>query len=61
MERLRLAIGWSVLVAWLVSMALDTAPIEYNVPAQLHALMTLVATSMFMPTVVKHLKGNNDE
>lgn len=61
MERLRLAIGWTVLIMWVLSMAFDAAPLEYQVPASLHALMTLVATAMFGPTIVKKIKGNNGE
>lgn len=59
MERLRLAIGWTVLAAWVFSMILDAVVPEYAVPATVHGLMLLVVGAFFGPNIVGR-KRNGD-
>lgn len=52
-ERLRLAFGWIVLVAWAVSFVLDVVVVTYDPPAGLQPLALAVAGYLFAIPVAR--------
>lgn len=52
MERLRLALGWTIVGAWTLSLVLDAIPgSTYDPPASVHVLMMVVAGALFGPRI----------
>ena len=50
--RLRLVLGWIIVITWVVSLVLDALLPMYDVPATVHGLMMLVAGALFGPSIV---------
>lgn len=61
MNRLRLAVAWIIVGAWIGSLGLDAFIPEYDAPATTHALMMIVAGFLFGPTIMSRGKKNGDE
>lgn len=62
LARLRLALGWVVLVAWVASFGLSVAstlgfPVEWTTPPRLDLLMGFVTGALFAPDVVKRFRN----
>lgn len=51
-DRLRIAIGWIAVSAWIVSFILDAILPRYVVPPTVHGLMLIVAGALFGPTIM---------
>ena len=51
LTRLRLAVAWIIVVAWLASLIADAVLPQYEVPATVHGLMLIVAGFLFGPTI----------
>lgn len=58
MDRLRNAIGWTVLIAWGTSFVLDAALKNYDPPVSVHALMMIVAGAAFGGSIIKRNGAN---
>ncbi len=56
---LRLSIGWSVLVLWIVSIVLNSIPSAIDVAPDLTPLMTIVVGALFTPEVIGALRRRN--
>lgn len=52
MERLRVAVGWVVVCAWVASLIVDALVKTYDPPTTLHIVMMIVAGYLFAPTIV---------
>lgn len=59
MNRLRLAMGWAVVGAWVISFVLESIDRTYHTPQGLQVLATMVAGALFAPSIIRR-KDNND-
>lgn len=58
LDRLRLAIGYSILATWLGAFVVSVIKPEFDVSPALQALMTLVAGISLAPTIFSGKNGN---
>ena len=56
---LRLVVGWLIVTAWTVSLVLDAALHDYDVPPSVHGLMLLVAGALFGPSITGRRRNGN--
>jgi hypothetical protein len=60
-KRLLNVIGWTILIAWCISMVLDVALKNYSPPPTIHGLMmALVGTAFGATSVSAWRKGSDD-
>lgn len=55
-DRLRLAVAWLIVAAWMASLVGDAFVESYEVPATVHGLMLIVAGFLFGPTITGRKK-----
>jgi hypothetical protein len=58
LDRLRTVMGWAIIVAWTISLALDASIMTYEPPTSIHILMMLAAGALFGPKIIGR-NGNN--
>lgn len=61
LDRLRLAVAWIIVVLWLVLVIIQTIDASRPVPANVHALMLIVAGFLFGPTIVGKARDRGDD
>lgn len=56
--KLRIAVAWIIVAAWIVSFVLDIVLTTYDIPPTVHGLMAMVAAFLFGPTITGRGKEN---
>lgn len=57
LERLRLVLGTSAVVLWVVTIILDAIHPMYDPPPSIQLVILIVAGSLFAPTVIRKVNG----
>lgn len=57
LDRLRLIVAWTIVIAWVLSLIVDAALPDYDTPATLNALALTVAGFLFGPTLLRPRNG----
>lgn len=61
LDKLRVGVGVVITALWGTSVVLDFIVPSYDVPANVHGLMLLVATALFGPTIYSRgVRRNGD-
>ena len=58
-NRLRLVVGWIIVIAWAASLIADAVLPEYDAPPTVHGLMLLVAGALFGPSITGRRRNDD--
>lgn len=60
LPRLRLVLGWTVLLAWVASFVVSIFVPDFEPPREVGALLTFIVGVLFGPQIVRRRNGNGN-
>lgn len=59
LEKLRVFVGWAIVIAWIASLVIDAIIPDYEVAPTVHGLMLLMAGALFGPSITNRRRNGN--